>query len=85
MQNIRVNIVEGMEPVKAFASVVTDDGWVIEDIKIRDDGKGPWVQMPQRKKSDGTYKDIAHAVSKETREANYAAVMKAYEDEVAKA
>lgn len=85
MQNIRVNLVTGMEPVKAFVTVVTDDGWCIEDIKIRDDGKGPWVQMPQRKKSDGTYKDIAHAVTKEGREEHIAAIMQKYEEEVAKA
>ncbi len=51
------------DKLKAFVTIVLDDCFVIRDLKVIHGNSGLFVAMPSRKKSDGTYADIAHPLN----------------------
>jgi stage V sporulation protein G len=55
------------DKLKAFASIVIDDAFVVSDIKIIDGKKGRFLSMPSTKRRNGTFRDIAHPLNNETR------------------
>lgn len=65
--------------LKAVASVVFDECFVLHDIKIIDGKLGLFIAMPSRKTPDGEYKDIAHPLNTETRDVINREVLAAYE------
>src|SRR5688572_1034688 len=67
--------------LKAYVSITIDDCFVIRDLKIINGTGGLFVAMPSKKRKDGQFKDIAHPLNQETREAIETAVFAAYEDE----
>lgn len=84
--DIRVRIVKKDDSkLKAVASITIDDSFVVHDIKIIEGTEGNFIAMPSRKTSEGEYKDIAHPINTETREALKNLILKAYEEEAAKA
>ena len=68
--------------LKAYVSITLDDCFVIRDLKIINGTGGLFVAMPSKKRKDGQFKDIAHPLNQETREAIETAVFAAYEDEI---
>jgi len=70
---------------RAKASFTIDNCFVIHDVKIIEGKNGLFVSMPNKKLSDGEHKDIVHAINNETRNMVMTTILKAYEDEVAKA
>lgn len=66
--------------LKAVASVVFDECFVIHDIKIIDGKSGLFTAMPSRKTPDGEYKDVAHPLNTEMRELINSSVLTAYSD-----
>lgn len=84
--DIRVRIVKKDDSkLKAVASITIDDSFVVHDIKIIEGTEGNFIAMPSRKTSEGEYKDIAHPINTETRESLKNLILKAYEEEAAKA
>lgn len=69
--------------LKAVASVVFDECFVIHDIKIIDGKSGLFTAMPSRKTPDGEYKDIAHPLNTEMRELLNSSVLEAYSQALA--
>lgn len=65
---------------KAVASIIIDDSFVIHDIKIIEGAEGSFIAMPSRKTPDGEYKDIAHPINTETREAIKSKILTAYDE-----
>ena len=55
------------EKLKAFASIVIDDAFVVSDIKIIDGRNGRFLSMPSSKRKNGTFRDIAHPLNNATR------------------
>jgi stage V sporulation protein G len=53
--------------LKAYATVVFDNSFIIRDLKIIEGHKGLFVSMPSRKRKDGTFRDIVHPLNSETR------------------
>ncbi|TET06965.1 septation regulator SpoVG [Candidatus Dependentiae bacterium] len=53
--------------LKAYATVVFDNSFIIRDLKIIEGDKGYFVSMPSRKRKDGTFRDIVHPLNSETR------------------
>jgi len=51
-------------------------------MKVIEGNDGLFVSMPSRKRSNGTYQDIAHPINKDMRELIETSVLKAYEEEV---
>ncbi len=68
----------------AYVSITFDDCFVVRDLKIIEGDKGLFVAMPARRRRDGTYRDIAHPLNTETREAMEKKILAAY-DRVRKA
>ncbi len=54
--------------IKAFASIVIDDCFVINDLRVVEARDGHFmVTMPARKARNGQMRDIAHPINAETR------------------
>ena len=54
--------------LKAYATVVFDNCFIIRDLKIIEGNKGFFVSMPSRKRKDGTFRDIVHPLNSDTRQ-----------------
>ena len=55
------------DKLRAFASIVIDDAFVISDIKIIQGRNGRFLSMPSTRRKNGTFRDIAHPLNSETR------------------
>ncbi len=53
--------------LKAYATVVFDNAFIIRDLKVIEGHKGLFVSMPSRKRKDGTFRDIVHPLNVEMR------------------
>ena len=53
--------------LKAYATMVFDNCFIIRDLKVIKSDKGFFVSMPSRRKKDGSFKDIVHPLNSETR------------------
>jgi stage V sporulation protein G len=55
------------DKLKAFASIIIDDCFVVSDIKIIQGASGLFISMPSKKRKNGMFRDIAHPLNSETR------------------
>lgn len=55
------------EKLKAFVSVVFDQCFMVNDIKVIQGRESLFISMPSRKKKNGKFKDVAHPLNNETR------------------
>ena len=53
--------------LKAYATMVIDNCFIVRDMKIIKSDKGYFVSMPSRRKKDGSFKDIVHPLDSQTR------------------
>lgn len=53
--------------LKAYATMVFDNCFIVRDLKVIKSDKGFFVSMPSRRKKDGSFKDIVHPLNSETR------------------
>lgn len=72
-------------PMKAIVSVTFDGQLALHDIKVINVRDKHFIVMPSRKNPDGTYRDIVHPINAEFRTGLEEAVLKAYDEEVARA
>jgi stage V sporulation protein G len=70
------------EKLKAYVTIVLDHCFVVRDLKIINGSTGLFVAMPSKKRSDGSYKDIAHPLNKSTRVVMEKAILEAYLAEI---
>ena len=54
--------------LKAYATIVFDNSFIVRDLKVIEGNKGLFVSMPSRKRRDGTFRDIVHPLNGETRQ-----------------
>jgi stage V sporulation protein G len=54
--------------LKAYATIVFDNCFIIRDLKVIEGDKGFFVSMPSRRRKDGTFRDIVHPLNSETRQ-----------------
>lgn len=81
--DVRVRKVEKEGKMKAVVSITIDDEFVVHDIKVIDGESGVFIAMPSRKSADGQYRDIAHPINSETRNALQELILAKYEQTVA--
>lgn len=77
--DVRIKKVSGEGKMRAVASIVIDDAFVVRDLRVIEGQNGLFVAMPSRKSADGEYHDIAHPITAEAREMIQAKVLKEYE------
>lgn len=79
-----VQVYPAKEPGKllAFASVNLGGVFAVNNVRIYDSEKGPFVSMPSSKGKDGQYRDICFPTTKEMRQALNAAVLGEYQKTV---
>jgi stage V sporulation protein G len=84
LTEVKVFPVSDDEKLKAYATIVFDDCFVVRDLKIIYGNSGLFVAMPSKKKKDGTYRDTAHPLNNETRRMIEESVLGEYERELRK-
>jgi len=75
---VRIRPVKSDGKTRAIASITFDNAFVVKELKVVEGPSGLFVSMPSRKVGNGGYKDIAHPITAEARQAIQAAVMEAY-------
>jgi stage V sporulation protein G len=53
--------------LKAYATIVFDNSFIVRDLKVIEGDKGLFVSMPSRRRKDGTFRDIVHPLNSEMR------------------
>jgi stage V sporulation protein G len=76
---VRISPAKGGK-VRAFASVVFDDCFIVNDLRVIEGREGQvFVTMPARKTRNGQMRDIAHPLNSDTREQIEERVLEEYE------
>lgn len=63
---VKVYPVQDSGRLKAYATMVFDDAFIIRDLKIIEGDNGLFVSMPSRRRKDG-FRDIVHPLNSDTR------------------
>ena len=53
--------------LKAYATIVFENSFIVRDLKVIEGEKGKFVSMPSRRRKDGSFRDIAHPLNAEMR------------------
>jgi stage V sporulation protein G len=72
------------ERLKAYVTITLDSCFVVRDLKVIRGNNGLFVAMPSKKGKDGSYRDTAHPLNKETREMIESRVLEEYSKELKK-
>jgi stage V sporulation protein G len=67
------------DKLKAYASIVLDRCFIINDLKIIQGKRGLFISMPSRRRKRGGYRDVAHPLNNETRQMVEERVLAEYE------
>ena len=78
---VKVTTVD-QDQLKAYVTIVLDHCFVVRDVKVIKGPKGYFVAMPSKKRKDGTFRDIAHPINRDTREEMEKTILDAYQKEV---
>jgi stage V sporulation protein G len=68
------------ERLKAYASIVFDDCFIVKDLRVIDGTDRLWVAMPNKKRRDGTRRDVCHPLNTVTREMIEKAILDSYDE-----
>jgi stage V sporulation protein G len=76
--DVRVYLRGDNEKLKAYASVTLDGVFAVKELKVVEGSRGLFVSMPARKRADGTFRELAHPVTRAMRDELQAHVLDAY-------
>lgn len=79
---VKVYLAKESGRLKAYATVVFDDAFIVRDLKIIEGHKGLFVSMPSRRRKDGTFRDVAHPLNSDMRQSLEETILKAFEEVV---
>ena len=68
--------------LKAFASVIFDNEFVVRNMKVVEGTNGIFLCMPSRKMPDGTHKDMVHPINQSFRSYLESHILEAYRKEI---
>jgi stage V sporulation protein G len=80
---VKVFPVKDNDKLKAYASIVFDDCFVIRDLRVISGTMGLFVAMPSRKRKDGSFRDTAHPLNMETRDKIEKSILESYKVRIA--
>ena len=66
---LRIRKVAAEGKLRAYVTVTFDNCFVVHNVKIIEGKTGLFIAMPSRKTANGDYKDVAHPISPEFRNA----------------
>lgn len=76
--DVTLKILNNDSTIKAIASMTIDNCFVVHNLKVLDVDGNVFVAMPSKKLADGTFKDVAHPINKETRSTVEMAILDKY-------
>ena len=76
--DVRLKKVNSGSRMKAVASVTFDNQFVVHDIKVIDGNNGMFIAMPNKKQTNGEYRDVAHPIKSDFRKILSDAILEAY-------
>jgi stage V sporulation protein G len=76
---VKVYLAKDGGRLKAYATIVFDNDFIVRDLKIIEGDKGLFVSMPSRRRVDGTFRDIVHPLNARMREMIEKAIISEYE------
>lgn len=76
--DIKIRVMEGIDNMKAIASINFEDEFVIHDIKVIEGKNGLFVVMPSKKVAKNKFVDVAHPLKSSVRMKLQKAVIDAY-------
>lgn len=82
LKNIKVRVFE-KGGLRGFATVTTQEGFVLDGFCIFSGPKGLFVNWPQQLQKDGSYKDLTSTEAKETKYEVADLILEAYKSEKA--
>ena len=53
--------------LKAYATIIFDNDFIVRDLKVIEGEKGLFVSMPSRRRKDGSFRVIVHPLNADTR------------------
>lgn len=65
--------------LRAYATIVFDNVFIVRDLKIIEGQNGYFVSMPSRRRKDGTFRDIVHPLNSDMRKMIEEAVINEYQ------
>jgi stage V sporulation protein G len=65
--------------LKAYATIVFENCFIVRDLKVIEGHKGLFVSMPSRRRKDGSFRDIVHPLNSETRQMIEDLIIKEYD------
>jgi stage V sporulation protein G len=74
------NVFEDKDKLKAVASVVLDDCFLIKNVRIVDGAKGLFISMPSRRNVNGEFTELCFPLSAELRHELSDTVLQAYKE-----
>ncbi|RJA78373.1 septation protein SpoVG [Listeria monocytogenes] len=77
--DVRLRRVETDGRMRAIASIILDEEFVVHDIRVIDGNNGLFVAMPSKRGVDGEFRDIAHPINSDTRAKIQEVVLAEYE------
>lgn len=81
---VKVFPIKDNERLKAYASIVFDDCFVIRDLRVISGTSGLFVAMPSRRRKDGSFRDSVHPLDITTRMKIEKSIIDLYKEKVAK-
>lgn len=76
---VKVYLAKENSRLKAYATIVFNDSFIVRDLKIIEGHRGLFVSMPSRRRKDGTFRDVAHPLNAEIRQMIEESVLQAFE------
>lgn len=73
-------IFEDQDKLRAVASVVLDDCFVVKNVRVVDGAKGLFISMPSRRNVKGEFSELCFPLSAELRRELSDAVLQAYRE-----
>ncbi len=64
--------------LKAYATIVFDNAFIVRDLKVIEGHRGLFVSMPSRRRKDGSFRDIVHPLNSEMRQNIENAIIEEY-------
>lgn len=73
-------VFEDQDKLKAVASVVLDDCFVVKNVRVVDGAKGLFISMPSRRNVKGEFSELCFPLTAELRREMSDAVLQAYRE-----